>query len=50
MRRGERLTLKSNTDSRNWELETLSGVVKTLPGACFMIPAPDIEALDKVAR
>ncbi|TWW69236.1 Envoplakin 210 kDa cornified envelope precursor protein [Takifugu flavidus] len=49
VRRGERLTLKSNADSKNWELETLSGVVKTLPGACFMIPPPDVEALDKVA-
>lgn len=50
MRRGEKLTLKSNTDHQNWELQTLGGVVKTLPGACFMVPPPDTEALDKVAR
>ncbi|KAM9779788.1 envoplakin-like [Neosynchiropus ocellatus] len=50
VRRGEELTLKSNSDNRNWELRSSSGRIRTLPGACFMIPPPDAEALDKVNR
>lgn len=50
VRRGERLTLKSNTSNREWELQTSSGRTKTLPGACFVIPAPDAEALERVNR
>ncbi|XP_028267450.1 envoplakin-like [Parambassis ranga] len=46
--RGETLVLKSNTDNRNWELQNSSGKIKTLPGACFMIPPPDPEALQTV--
>uniref|UniRef100_A0A7N6BLL2 Desmoplakin SH3 domain-containing protein n=1 Tax=Anabas testudineus TaxID=64144 RepID=A0A7N6BLL2_ANATE len=46
--RGETLTLKSNSDSRDWKLQTSSGKMKTLPGACFMIPPPDAEALETV--
>ncbi|XP_056144262.1 envoplakin-like [Lampris incognitus] len=48
VRRGERLTLKSNSDDKNWEVQTSSGKLKTLPGACFIIPPPDEEALEKV--
>lgn len=48
--RGETLVLKSNTDNRNWELQNSSGKIKTLPGACFMIPPPDPEALQTVKR
>ncbi|KAG7216188.1 hypothetical protein INR49_029037 [Caranx melampygus] len=48
VRRGEKLTLKSNSSNREWELQTSSGRTKTLPGACFVIPAPDAEALDRV--
>ncbi|KAM8825170.1 envoplakin-like [Synchiropus picturatus] len=50
VRRGEELILKSNSDNRNWELRSSSGRIRTLPGACFMIPPPDAEALDKVNR
>ncbi|XP_072225362.1 envoplakin [Leuresthes tenuis] len=48
LRRGETLTLKSNSDNTNWELCTRSGKIKTLPGACFMVPPPDPEALETV--
>ncbi len=50
MRRGESLKLKSNSDNSNWELQTNSGKTRTLPGACFMVPPPDAEALEKVNR
>lgn len=48
--RGEELKLKSNSDNTDWVLWTASGKMKTLPGACFMIPPPDAEAVDKVNR
>uniref|UniRef100_A0A8C9XNW0 Envoplakin b n=1 Tax=Sander lucioperca TaxID=283035 RepID=A0A8C9XNW0_SANLU len=48
VRRGEELKLKSNSDNMNWELQTSSGKTRTLPGACFMVPPPDAEALEKV--
>lgn len=50
VRRGEMLNLMSNTDHKNWELQTSGGKTKTLPGACFLIPPPDAEALEKVDR
>lgn len=50
MSRGETLTIKSNSGSRDWKLQTSSGKIKTLPGACFMVPPPDAEALEKVNR
>ncbi|XP_029365431.1 envoplakin [Echeneis naucrates] len=46
--RGEKLTLKSNCDDKDWEVQTSGGKVKTLPGACFMVPPPDAEAQEKV--
>ncbi|XP_077940723.1 envoplakin b [Gasterosteus aculeatus] len=48
VRRGEVLSLKSNSDNKNWELQSSSGKTRTLPGACFMVPPPDAEALEKV--
>ncbi|XP_040918385.1 envoplakin [Toxotes jaculatrix] len=48
VRRGEELILKSNSDNKDWKLQTSSGKLKTLPGACFMVPPPDAEALEKV--
>lgn len=50
VRRGEVLSLKSNSDNKNWELQSSSGKTRTLPGACFMVPPPDAEALEKVNR
>ncbi|XP_045899515.1 envoplakin isoform X2 [Micropterus dolomieu] len=48
VRRGEKLNLKSNSDNNNWELQGSNGKIRTLPGACFMVPPPDAEALEKV--
>uniref|UniRef100_A0A3Q3Q455 Uncharacterized protein n=1 Tax=Monopterus albus TaxID=43700 RepID=A0A3Q3Q455_MONAL len=48
--RGDTLILKSNSDNNNWKLQTSSGKITTFPGACFMIPPPDAEALEKVNR
>lgn len=48
VKRSEMLLLKSNDDVRSWEVQDGVGRVKNLPGACFMVPAPDLEALDKV--
>ncbi|KAK2833848.1 hypothetical protein Q5P01_017737 [Channa striata] len=48
--RGETLTLKTNTDKKDWKLQSSDGKIQTLPAACFMIPAPDAEALEKVDR
>uniref|UniRef100_A0A3Q1ECZ4 Envoplakin-like n=1 Tax=Acanthochromis polyacanthus TaxID=80966 RepID=A0A3Q1ECZ4_9TELE len=50
VRRGETLTLKSNADNKDWELQNSKGKIKTLPGACFMIPPPDAEAVETVNR
>jgi len=48
--RGEKLTLKSNSDDRKWEVQRSGGQRLTLPGACLMIPPPDTEAIKRVAR
>ncbi|XP_049601866.1 envoplakin [Syngnathus scovelli] len=48
VRRGDELTLKSINDNYNWELQDSSRRTKKLPGACFMMPPPDAEALEKV--
>lgn len=50
MRRGEALNLKSNSKINDWELQDSRGKIRTLPGACFMVPPPDAEALEKVDR
>ncbi|KAM4717678.1 envoplakin-like isoform 2-T2 [Anableps anableps] len=44
--RGMVLTLKSNSDSKYWELEDSKGKTTSLPGACFEIPPPDPEAME----
>ncbi|KAL4648027.1 envoplakin [Arapaima gigas] len=46
--RGEKLVLKSNADNENWEVQANNGVIKKIPGVCFMVPPPDQEAIDKV--
>lgn len=46
--RGEKLTLKSNSDTENWDVISTDGATKTFPGVCFQIPPPDPEAIDKV--
>ncbi|XP_038133966.1 envoplakin a [Cyprinodon tularosa] len=46
--RGEKFTLKSISDNENWEVMSPNGATKTFPGACFHIPPPDPDAIDKV--
>ncbi|XP_035602685.2 envoplakin-like [Oncorhynchus keta] len=42
--RGDKFTLKSNSDVENWDVLTSGGATKTFPGVCFLIPPPDPEA------
>ncbi|KAK2816825.1 hypothetical protein Q5P01_025016 [Channa striata] len=46
--RGEKFTLKSNSDPENWTVVSPDGVTKSFPGVCLQIPPPDPEAIDKV--
>ncbi|KAI5108835.1 envoplakin [Silurus meridionalis] len=46
--RGEKFTLKSNSNYANWEVHTRNGSLESYPGVCFLIPPPDTEAIDKV--
>ncbi|KAL1006053.1 hypothetical protein UPYG_G00067260 [Umbra pygmaea] len=46
--RGDRFTLKSNSNVENWDVLTTSGATKTFPGVCFQIPPPDPEAISIV--
>ncbi|XP_072239613.1 envoplakin a [Leuresthes tenuis] len=46
--RGEKFTLKSNSDIENWDVISSDGRAKTSPGVCFQIPPPDPDAIDKV--
>ncbi|KAM9314217.1 envoplakin a [Pholidichthys leucotaenia] len=48
LERGEKFTLKSNSDIENWSVFSSDGTIKTFPGVCFQIPPPDTEATDKV--
>ncbi|KAM9857427.1 envoplakin a [Aulostomus maculatus] len=46
--RGEKFTLKNNSDTENWDVVSTNGATKTFPGVCFQIPPPDPEAINKV--
>ncbi|XP_044046418.1 envoplakin a [Siniperca chuatsi] len=46
--RGDKFTLKSNSDIKNWDVISTDGATKTIPGVCFQISPPDPEAIDKV--
>ncbi|XP_057700527.1 envoplakin a [Corythoichthys intestinalis] len=46
--RGEKCTLKSNSDNENWDVINNKGVANSFPGVCFMIPPPDPEAINRV--
>lgn len=46
--RGDKFTLKSNSDIKNWDVISTDGKTKTFPGVCFQIAPPDPEAIDKV--
>ncbi|XP_066093554.1 envoplakin isoform X2 [Saccopteryx bilineata] len=48
--RGERYTLMDNTDPHTWVIQGLGGETKRAPAACFCIPAPDPEAINRVSK
>uniref|UniRef100_K7G376 Envoplakin n=1 Tax=Pelodiscus sinensis TaxID=13735 RepID=K7G376_PELSI len=48
--RGEKYTLKDNSNLENWVVQSSSGVTKTAPAACFFIPPPDPEAISRVNK
>uniref|UniRef100_A0A3Q4G4T2 Envoplakin a n=1 Tax=Neolamprologus brichardi TaxID=32507 RepID=A0A3Q4G4T2_NEOBR len=48
LERGDKFTLKSNSDVENWNVISTDGKTKKFPGVCFQIPPPDSEAIDKV--
>ncbi|XP_045381676.1 envoplakin [Lemur catta] len=48
--RGEQYTLVDNTDPHTWAVQGPGGETKRAPAACFCIPAPDPEAVDKASR
>ncbi|XP_010887719.3 envoplakin a [Esox lucius] len=43
--RGDKFSLKSNSNVENWEVLTSSGAPSTFPGVCFQIPPPDPESI-----
>uniref|UniRef100_A0A669PVG6 SH3 domain-containing protein n=1 Tax=Phasianus colchicus TaxID=9054 RepID=A0A669PVG6_PHACC len=48
--RGDKYTLKDNSNPEMWVVQSSTGVVQEAPSACFSIPPPDPEAMDKVNR
>ncbi|XP_074870273.1 envoplakin isoform X1 [Carettochelys insculpta] len=48
--RGEKYTLKDNSNQENWVVQSSTGVTKTAPAACFFIPPPDPEAISQVNK
>ncbi|KFQ14889.1 Envoplakin, partial [Leptosomus discolor] len=48
--RGDKYTLKDNSNPEMWVVQSSTGVVREAPSACFSIPPPDPESIDKVNR
>lgn len=48
--RGEKYTLKDNSDNENWVVQSSTGVLKNVPGVCFNIPPPDPEATSRIEK
>ncbi|OXB61143.1 hypothetical protein ASZ78_013706 [Callipepla squamata] len=48
--RGDKYILKDNSNPEMWVVQSSTGVVQEAPSACFSIPPPDPEAVDKVNR
>ncbi|XP_029456324.1 envoplakin [Rhinatrema bivittatum] len=48
--RGEKYTLKDNSNPENWVVQSKSGDTKTAPSACFIVPPPDPDCSDRVKR
>uniref|UniRef100_A0A8B9SB62 Envoplakin n=1 Tax=Apteryx owenii TaxID=8824 RepID=A0A8B9SB62_APTOW len=47
--RGDKYTLKDNSNPEMWVVQSSTGVVQEAPAACFSIPPPDPESMDKGA-
>uniref|UniRef100_A0A8C5U939 Envoplakin n=1 Tax=Malurus cyaneus samueli TaxID=2593467 RepID=A0A8C5U939_9PASS len=47
---GDKYTLKDNSNPEMWVVQSSTGVVQEAPSACFSIPPPDPESIDKVNR
>jgi len=50
IRTDERCTLIDNSQRIRWKVKNSSGLEGMVPGACFLIPPPDKEALDAAER
>ncbi|KAL8163193.1 UNVERIFIED_CONTAM: hypothetical protein K2H54_014017 [Gekko kuhli] len=50
LQRGERYTLEDNSNQENWVVQNGSRETKAAPAACFTIPPPDLEAIERVNR
>ncbi|XP_058021921.1 envoplakin isoform X1 [Ahaetulla prasina] len=50
LERGEKYTLKNNSNQENWAVQNAKEESKIAPAVCFSIPPPDLEAIDKVNR
>ncbi|KFZ54274.1 Envoplakin, partial [Antrostomus carolinensis] len=48
--RGDKYTLRDNSNPEMWVVQSSTGVVQEAPSACFSIPPPDPESTDKVNR
>uniref|UniRef100_A0A8V5HH57 Uncharacterized protein n=1 Tax=Melopsittacus undulatus TaxID=13146 RepID=A0A8V5HH57_MELUD len=48
--RGDKYTLKDNSNPEMWVVQSSTGVVQEAPSACFSIPPPDPESIDRVNR
>ncbi|KFP29493.1 Envoplakin, partial [Colius striatus] len=46
--RGDKYTLKDNSNPEMWVVQSSTGMVQEAPSACFSIPPPDHESIDKV--
>lgn len=46
--RGQKLSLKSISDTEKWDVICPDGSTQSFPGVCFQIPPPDAEAIDRV--
>ncbi|XP_043946435.1 envoplakin [Protopterus annectens] len=48
--RGEKYSLKDNSDNDKWVVQSNTGVLKSVPGVCFNIPPPDPEAISSIDK
>ncbi|XP_010216349.1 PREDICTED: envoplakin [Tinamus guttatus] len=48
--RGDKYILKDNSNQEMWVVQSSTGIVHEAPAACFAIPPPDPESMDKVNR